>query len=145
VRGEPAYRESGWRGNLAVLDLRTGAYTLVAEVPDFTYLRVAGLYHRDVLVTEWDTAGVRGHWLYDGSTWARRPTALPKGRAFSSVAGAAVVLLDAPADSARAVLVASGETTTLGLVARDAEPVFSPSGRVGALRTAGGVMIFEQR
>jgi hypothetical protein len=143
VGGEPVYRESGWRGALAVLDLRTGAYALVANVPDFTRLRVAGPHLDGVLVTEWDSSGVRAHWLYDTRTWRRRPTALPKGRAYASPAAAVVVLLDAQADSTDALLIANGETKPIGRVTRDGEPVFSPSGRRGALRTASGVMVFE--
>ncbi|MFN2564463.1 MAG: hypothetical protein ABR499_05560 [Gemmatimonadaceae bacterium] len=144
IGGEPTYRERGWRGALAVFDLRTNAYTLVANVPDFTYLRVVGPYLDDVLVTEWDASGsVRAHWLYDPRTWRRRPTSLPKGRAFASPAGAVVVLLDPQADSTDAVLIADGETRSIGRVARDGEPAFSPSGRRGALRTANGVMVFE--
>jgi hypothetical protein len=143
VGGEPSYRESGWRGDLAVLDLRNGAYKLVTRVPDYTYLRVAGRHLDDVLVTEWDTAGVRGHWLYNANTWQRRTAALPKGRAFGSAAGAVVVLIDRGGDSTDAVLIAGGDTTALGRVARDAEPVFSPSGRRGAIHTTKGVVVLE--
>jgi hypothetical protein len=143
VGGEPAYRESGWRGDLAVFDLRTNTYTRVTNVPDFTYLRVAGPYLDDVLVTEWDTTGVRAHWRYDTRTWGRRAISLPKGRAFASAAGAVVVLLDSRADSTGAVLIVDGETKPIGRVARDAEPVFSPSGQRGAVRTADAVAVFE--
>jgi hypothetical protein len=143
VGGEPTYRENGFRGALAVFDLRTNAYTLVANTPDFTYLHVAGSHLDDVLVTEWDTTGVRAHWLYDTDTWQRRAILLPKGRAFASAAGAIVVLLDPAADSTAAVLIANGETEAIGRVARDAEPVFSPSGRRGALRTMNAVTVFE--
>jgi hypothetical protein len=143
--GDPAYRESGWRGALAVLDLRTGAYAVVANARDSTFLRVAGRHLDDVLVTEWGTEGVRGHWFYNPQNWQRRPAALPKGRAFSSPAGAVVILLAAVADSADAILVTASDTLKLGRVAQDAQPVFSPSGRRGALRTSRGVMILEPR
>jgi hypothetical protein len=143
VGGEPAYRESGWRGDLAVFDLRTNAYTRVTDVSDFTYLRVAGPYLDDVLITEWDATRVRAHWLYDIRTWQRRSISLPTGRAFASPAGAVVVLLDPQADSTEAVLIADGDMKVIGRVARDGEPVFSPSGRRGALRTANGVTVFE--
>jgi hypothetical protein len=134
----------GEAGALAVFDLRTNAYTLVAYVSDFTTrLHVAGPHLDNVLVTEWDTTGVRAHWLYDPRTWRRRSIPLPKGRAFASAAGAVVVLLDPRADSTEAVLIAGGGTKPIGRVARDGEPVFSPSGRRGALRTANGVMVFE--
>jgi len=52
IGGAPEYRESGWRGDLAVLDLRTGAYTRVTSVPDTITLRVAGRHPDGVLVTE---------------------------------------------------------------------------------------------
>ena len=143
VGGAPEYRESGWRGDLAVLDLRTGAYTRVTTVPDTITLRVAGLHPDGVLVTERGPEGVRRHWIYDTTRWQRSAIALPKGRAFSSAGGAMVVLLDATTDSTTAVLVSGGATTELGRVQLDAEPAFTPSGRRGALRTSRGVMIFE--
>jgi hypothetical protein len=141
--GEPTYRESGWNGALAVLDLSTGSYGRVASARDSTALLVAGRYLNDVLVTEWSTGAVRGHWFYDPLTWQRRPAPIPTGRAFSSPAGAVVVLLNTSADSANAVLVSGSDTTELGRVSRDTEPAFSPSGRRGALRTDRGVVIFE--
>jgi hypothetical protein len=140
--GEPTYRESGRNGALAVLDVSTGAYDRVASARDSTALLVAGRYFNDVLVTEWSSGAVLGHWLYDPLTWQRRPAPIPKGRAFSSPAGAVVVLLNASADSANAVLVTGSDTTELGRVSRDTEPAFSPSGRRGALRTDRGVVIF---
>ena len=145
VGGAPEYRESGWRGDLAVLDLRTNAYTRVTTVPDTITLRVAGMHPDGVLVTERGPEGVRRHWIYDTASWQRRPITLPKGRAFSSAGGAVVVLLDATSDSTTAVLVSGGTTTELGRVQLDAEPVFTPSGRRGVLRTARGVMVFEPR
>jgi hypothetical protein len=144
VGGEPTYRESGWRGDLAVFDLRTNAYSRVTSVPDSIYLRVAGRYLNGVLVTEWSTTGVRGHWLYDTATWERRPLPVPGGRAFASAAGAVVVLIDPQGDSTEAVLVGGRDTIPIGRVARDGEPAFSPSGRRGALRTARGVMLLER-
>ena len=143
--GDPSYRESGWRRALAVLDLRTGAYAPVANTRDSTALRVAGRYLNDVLVTEWSSGRVSGHWLYDPGTWQRRPASLPKGRAFSSPAGAVVILLGAVPDSESAVLVTGSSTTELGRVGQGAEPVFSPSGRRGALRTGHGVIVFERQ
>lgn len=145
LAGDQAYRESGWGGALAVLDLRTGAYAPVANTRDSTFLRVAGRYLTDVLVTEWGSEGVRGHWLYNSQNWQRRAAPLPKGRAFASPAGAVVILLAAVADSADAILVTASDTLKLGRVAQDAQPVFSPSGRKGALRTSRGVMILEPR
>ena len=141
--GQPTYRESGWNGALAVLDLTTGAYGVVASARDSTALLVAGRHLNDVLITEWSSPAVRGHWFYDPRSWQRRPALLPRGRAFSSPAGAVVVLLNTSADSANAVLVSGADTTELGLVSRDTEPAFSPSGRRGALRTSRGVVIFE--
>jgi hypothetical protein len=141
--GEPTYRESGWRWPLALFDLRTDEYKIVVDVPELTRLRVAGPYGDDVLVTEWDTAGVRGHWVYDTKTWQRRAIALPKGRAFSSKAGAVVVYPDAQADTTDAILFWNGKSKPIGRVARDAEPAFSPTGRRGAIHTPVGVMLFE--
>jgi hypothetical protein len=141
--GQPTYRESGWNGALAVLDLTTGAYGVVASARDSTALLVAGRHLNEVLITEWSSPAVRGYWFYDPRSWQRRPALLPKGRAFSSPAGAVVVLLNTSADSANAVLVTGSDTTELGRVSRDTEPAFSPSGRRGALRTDRGVVIFE--
>lgn len=140
--GEPEYRESGWRGDLAVLDIASGSYTRVTSVPDGTYLRVAGWHHDDVLVTEWDSSGVRGHWLYDARRWQRRESTLPRGRAFSSPAGAVVVLPDAPGDTTDAFLFVP-DSLALGRVARDAAPAFTPSGRRGVIHSASGVIVFS--
>jgi hypothetical protein len=140
---QPTHRESGRNGALAVLDLTTGAYAVVARARDSTALLVAGRYFNDVLVTEWTSGSVLGHWFYDPLSWQRRPAPVPSGRAFSSPAGAVVVLLNTSADSANAVLVSGSDTTDLGRVSRDTEPAFSPSGRRGALRTDRGVVIFE--
>lgn len=143
--GEPTYRESGWHGALAVLDLSTGTYAPVAKTRDSTALRVAGRYLDDVLVTEWGDKGVRGHWLYDPRTWERRPASLPIGRAFASPAGAVVILLGAVMDSADAVLVTASGTLELGRISQSDQPAFSPSGRRGSLRTGKGVIVFESR
>ena len=143
--GDPAYRENGWRGALAVLDLRTGACAPVANTRDSTMLRVAGRYLNDVLVTEWGGGGVRGHWFYDPGTWQRRPAPLPRGRAFSSPAGAVVILLGAVMDSVDAILVTASDTLKLGRVSQGDQPAFSPRGRRGALRTSRGVIVFERR
>ena len=144
IRGPPSYRESGWRGDLAVLNVSSAEYRRVTEVTDGVYLRVAGRYLDDVLVTEWGQGRVLAQATYDPRTWSRRPTSLPTGRGFASVAGAVVVLLHPEPDTTTAVLVAGGDTTILGVAARDAEPVFSPSGRIGALRTSEGVWLFER-
>jgi hypothetical protein len=53
------------------------------------------------------------------------------------------VLLDSQTDSTNAVLASGGTSQQLGLVSRDAEPAFTPGGGRGAIRTAGGVMVFE--
>ena len=143
VRGEPEYRESGWRGALAVLDLGSGEYRLAVTVPDSVFLRVAGPHPDGALVSELGPRGASAHWLYDPATWRRRATSLPAGRAFSSPGGAVVVLLDSQADSTNAVLVSGGVTRDVGLVPRDGEPAFTPSGRRGAMRTASGVIVFE--
>lgn len=143
--GEPAYSESGWQGALAVLDLRTGAYAPVANTRDSTALLVAGRHLNDVLITEWGSGAVRGHWFYDPRNWQRRPASLPRGRAYSSPAGAVVILLGAVMDSADAVLVTASNTLELGRVGQADQPAFSPSGRRGALRTGRGVIVFERR
>lgn len=150
--GEPEYRESGWRGDLAVLALGTGDYRLVTQVPDHTYLRVGGLVPGGVLVTAWTAAGARpgyadgGHDVFEPETWEGDPVPLPAGRAFGSAAGAIIVLMEPasgaePADVVEAVLIAASDTVSLGLVALDAEPVFSPAGRRAALRTADGRLL----
>jgi hypothetical protein len=152
VGGEPEYRESGWRGDLAVLALATGDYHLVTQVPDHTYLHVGGLVPGGVLVTTWTSAGARsgyaggGHDIYEPDTWGGDPVPLPAGRAFGSAAGAIIVVLEPaagvePSDVVEAMLIAAGDTVFLGMVAMDAEPVFSPAGRRAALRTADGRLL----
>jgi hypothetical protein len=144
VGGAPEYREAGWRGDLAVLDVETGRYERVTTVADGAFLRAAGHFHGGVLVTEWGDEGIRGHWLYDPKTWQRAPADLPPGRILTSLAGAAVMLLDPGAETTPAVLVAGSASTPLGTVTRDAAAVFSPSGRWGALRTGDGLLLIER-
>lgn len=143
VGGKPTYRESGWRGDLAVLDVNSGRYRRVTNVPDLTFLRVAGRYLEDVLVTETNGEGVRTQWLYDPETWKRREISLPPGRPFASPAGALIVFLDAEGDNADAVLITRDKQRELGRVARDSEPAFTPSGRRGSMLTGRTVTIFE--
>jgi hypothetical protein len=90
----------------------------------------------------WSTDGSRALLAWRGE-WDFRYRLLERDGAFSSPAGAVVVLLDTSPDSAKAVLVSGFDTTELGRVSRDTEPAFSPSGRRGALRTGRGVVIFE--
>jgi hypothetical protein len=152
VGGEPDYRESGWRGDLAVLALGNGDYRLVTHVPDHTYLRVGGVMPGGILVTTWTTDRTRsgradgGHAVYEAGTWEQNPIVLPAGRAFGSAAGAIIVLVEPDSaeegiDLVEAVLIAAGETIPLGLTAMDAEPVFSPAGRRAALRMADGRLL----
>jgi len=143
IGGKPAYRESGWRGDLAVLDLHTGSYSRVTSVPDSTFLHVIGWYGEGILVREWRGATPRRSWLYDPLTWNRRPVSIRDGPAFSSQAGALVVLTGADGDSSEAVVVSGNGPKVLGRVARDAVPAFSPSGRRGLVATARGSMLFE--
>ena len=145
LSGSPMHCESGWRGDLAVLDLSTGAFTRVTSVPDRIYLRAAGRLPNGVLVTEWDSVGMQGHWLYDTEHWQRRPIDVPKGRAFASLGGAVVVYLDAPGDTVQAVLITGSKRKELGIVARDGDVPFSPSGRRGAIRVGNQVVLFEAR
>jgi hypothetical protein len=152
VGGAPEYRESGWRGDLAVLSLGTGDYALVTRMPDHTYLRVGGLIPGGLLVTEWqaDRAGgegrVGGHAVYAPDTWEREAVDLPAGRVFASAAGAIIVLGatepggDSP-DLVDAVLLVGPDTIPLGLAPVDAEPAFSPAGTRAALRLADGRLL----
>ena len=78
LSGSPMHCESGWRGDLAVLDLRTGAFTRVTSVPDRIYLRAAGRLPSGILVTEWDSVGMQGHWLYDTEHWQRSQSTFPR-------------------------------------------------------------------
>lgn len=142
--GQPEYRESGWRGDLAVLDIRTGNYRRVTSVQDTITLRVAGLHPGGVLVAARGPEGVRRFWVYDIGTWRARSVAVPTGRAFSS-AGGAIVVLHAMGDSATAVLLTGPQRKELGRVALDGEPAFTPSGLRGAMRVAGGVVLFGER
>jgi hypothetical protein len=142
IGGEPQYKESGWRGDLAVLDSRAGSYGHVTRGTDGVHSRVAGWLGDDVLVTEWDSTGVRAHVVYNPRSWQRRPASIPRGRAFGSRGGAAVVLLDTNGDSTDAVLVAGGQAHPLGRVARDAEAFFTPSGKRGVIHATTGVIFF---
>lgn len=134
--GEPEYRESGWRGDLAVLDLANEEFRRVTDTPDSTWLRPTGLLGGRVLVREDGPRGLGRFWLYDPGDWTREPIDLPPARA--AAAGDAVVTLepaDAGGDAWEVRLRAGGRTTELGRAADpDLLPAISRDGRSIALR-----------
>ena len=134
--GEPEYREAGWRGDLAVLDLERDEFRRVTDAPDSTWLRPAGLLDGRLLVRADGPGRLGEFWLYDPHDWSREPAALPPGRA--RAAGDAVVLLEpAPAagDAWDARLYQNGRSTELGPAADpDLDPAVSRDGRRIALR-----------
>jgi len=150
--GEPEYRESGWRSDLAVLDLSPAAGTgddhttfrQVTEVPDGSFLHAAGLLGERLLVTEWADGRVVAHWLYDIVDWNRAAFSLPPGRAWA--AGSTIVSYEpeptaTPSLHAR-LFAAPGSAGTqlqqladLGIAADpDLPPALSRDGRLVALR-----------
>ena len=137
--GEPEYRESGWRGDFAVLDLESGEYRRVTDVADGTFLRAAGRLDRKVLARAHGSGGAIEHWLYDPVDWSRTPRLLPAGRTF---AAADVVVGLSPAAGAAAAedrwnawLAIGADTTALGAAADpDLAPALSADGRRIALR-----------
>lgn len=82
-QGRAEYSESGGaRGELAMLDLRTDAFTLVAQAEDRVFLRpLARWGPRGLLVGEGQRDGryLRRYWVYDTETWSRREVPIPGG------------------------------------------------------------------
>lgn len=127
--GEPEYRESGWRRDLFRYALQTGRLERVTDVPDGTFLHIAGRYRGYVLVAEHGPAGARGFWLYDPATWRRGPIPLPPGRAHGH--GRVISVLAEPrAGDPPELLLVADDTLRLGTAADpDAPPAASADGR----------------
>jgi hypothetical protein len=109
-QGESEYRESGgYRGDLAVLDLGERSFRAVTAVPDGSYLRpLARWSGREMLVGEALGAAIERYWIYDAETWARRPLALPPGRAVFVADSARAALLGVEADGAAPLTLREG-------------------------------------
>ena len=137
VAGQPEYRESGWRGDLAVLDLQRGVFRRVTAVAVGNFLRSAGEHNGAVLVAEFQGSTVRGYWRYDPGSWERTPIALPAGRAFAR-GPLAIVLATVGTDRIEALLPAGDSLIRLGPVDEPgAEPAFSPDGTTAVIRIDG--------
>ena len=95
--GPGEYRESGFRANLAILDLDADSIRLVTDVPDDTFLRPEGVLGDGsllVAVGDRDRRDAR-HVRFDTRTWSERPHLDGPGRAYPC--GDHIVLLR-PAD-----------------------------------------------
>jgi hypothetical protein len=98
--GSTDYRESGWRGDLAVHDLGTHTYEKVTDVPDGVFLTVAGAFG-DTIVAARRSSGenLATFSLFDMNRWQETPSGLTRG------SGIAVAR-----DGARAAIVRSDES-----------------------------------
>lgn len=98
--GSTDYRESGWRGDLAVHDLGTHTYEKVTDVPDGVFLTVAGAFG-DTIVAARRSSGetLATFSLFDMNRWQETPSELTRG------SGIAVAR-----DGARAAIVRSDES-----------------------------------
>src|SRR5688572_13091914 len=78
--GEPEYRESGWRGDLAVLDLGTHQYERVTDVVDDVGLGVMAAWGDTVLaLRRTSDEPLATFVLFDTRTWRETPSGLPRG------------------------------------------------------------------
>ena len=78
--GATGYRESGWRGDIALHDLGTHQFDRVTSVNDGVFLQPVGAWGDTVLATrrlEGDTLATFS--LLDIRTWAETPSGLPRG------------------------------------------------------------------
>jgi hypothetical protein len=141
--GEPEYRESGWRGDLALLELHRSrgspadsapdSFRRVTDVPDGQFLRPTGLLNGQVLCADGT--------LIDPRLWRVTAIDLPPGIAYGAgstvvVAGDSVLL-----GAARSGGRAPGATTStfkwqrLGASEEPPEPpAISADGRLVAVR-----------
>lgn len=95
--GEPEYRESGWRGDLAVLDLATHQYTRVTDVPDDVGLGVMAAWGDTVLaLRRTQNEPLATFVVFDTQTWRETPSRLPRGtKAAASRDGARIAVFRA--------------------------------------------------
>ncbi len=95
--GEPEYRESGWRGDLAVLDLATHQYTRVTDVHEDVGLGVMAAWGDTVLaLRRTQNEPLATFVLFDSRTWRETPSGLPRGtRAAASRDGGRIAVFRA--------------------------------------------------
>jgi hypothetical protein len=78
--GTTGYRESGWRGDIALHDLGTHQFELVTSVPDGTFLEPVAAWADTVLAMRrlsGDTLATFS--LFDVRAWTEIPSGLPRG------------------------------------------------------------------
>jgi len=78
--GMTGYRESGWRGDIALHDLGTHQFALVTSVPDGAFLEPMAAWGDTVLAMRrlsGDTLATFS--LFDTRTWTETPSGLPRG------------------------------------------------------------------
>jgi hypothetical protein len=119
-----------------MLDLRSGAYRVVTAVPDGTFLRpLARWGEGSVLVGEARSGALERYWIYDATTWARRPIELPTARTLFLADTSRIALLGVESGgTAPLTLWEAGRASPLGVVRLDQPALaWSPDGRRLAL------------
>jgi hypothetical protein len=143
--GTSEYRESGgYRTDLAVYDLRNGAYRRVTAAPDSVHLHPLGRWgDREILVGERGSGrAIERYWAYDTDRWSRRAVdGLPAGTHAVIADSTRVLVVDANgagADATHTRLLLRDRGTVVPLAdiyARPGAIVWSPDGRRLALTT----------
>jgi hypothetical protein len=139
--GSAGYRESGWRADIAVHDLGTHSYEKVTDVPDGTFLDIAGELTDTIVVRRRVTGDTLWTFsLFDTRMWQETPTGLPRGSSISVTADglrAAVLRANDPMSEViiRSRRPRAPHTTPVFIPGRITGAAWSPNGRALAVTT----------
>ena len=131
------YRESGWRGDLAVHDVGTHRYDKVTDVPDGVFLSVAGAFGDTVIATRRVTGDSLATFsLFDSRTWSEVRSTLPRGTSIAASPDGARVAVFRSDGAFSQVLIRSRQPGT-----PSAAPVLLPGRITGAAWSPNGLAL----
>ncbi|HET6703031.1 MAG TPA: WD40 repeat domain-containing protein [Gemmatimonadaceae bacterium] len=139
--GTTGYRESGWRGDIAVHDLGTHAFERVTSVPDGVFLEPLAAWG-DTIVAARRVAGdtLATFSLFDSRTWSETASDLPRGTGLAASDDGANVAVFRSDDILSQVLIRSRRPGTPSaapvlIPGRVTGAAWSPNGRALAVST----------
>ena len=139
--GTTGYRESGWRGDIALHDLGTHQFDLVTSVPDGTFLDPVAAWGDTILALRrlsGDTLATFS--LFDARNWSETPSGLPRGTGIAASRDGAWAAVFRSDDLLSQVLIRSRRpgvpsAAPLLIPGRVTGAAWSPNGRALAVST----------
>jgi hypothetical protein len=139
--GAIGYRESGWRGDIALHDLGTHQFDRVTAVPDGAFLEPVSAWGDTILATrrlERDTLATFS--LFDARSWSETNSGLPRGTGATASDDGGYVAVFRSDDVLSQVLIRSRRPATpsaapILIPGRITGAAWSPNGRALAVST----------